>query len=591
MSFKLPTLDHLQAKVPPGTDAKEVASEWFKTFVSHVEAGNVDGVVGLFHPEAFWRDTLAMTWDFRTFVGTPKIKEFLTARLKSVKLNALKLKDDSLGPTLQQPMPDLAWIQLFFDFQVGDIGIASGICRLVPTANGEWKAIIMYTNLEDLQGYPEKTGFLRNDKPNHGLWLAEREKEARFEDADPDVLVIGGGHNGLEISARLKMLGISSLIVEKNDRIGDNWRNRYRALCLHDPVWYDHMPYLSFPPNWPVYSPAAKMANWLENYVEAMELNVWTKATVTNASRDESANRWTIHINFPDGQERVFKKVKHVVFATGFGSGKPEIPSYPDLDKFKGPILHSSQHKLATDHIGKKIVVIGSCTSAHDIASDYYYHGIDVTMYQRDSTYVMTTKNGWDVLMGGVYSEDGPPTHVADMLNASFPNAFMRNGLAQRQAAAIAELDKPILDALKKVGFRLNMGIDGTGFGLLAWNKAGGYYLDVGGSQLVADRKIKLKNDSKLARFTETGLVFEDGSELPADVIGLVCGEEITKRVKPIWGLDSEAEIRGCWRDLGVPGLWFMAGNFALSRFYSKHIALQIKAMEEGKFGPRYSLE
>jgi len=252
--------------------------------------------------------------------------------------------------------------------------------------------------------------------------------------------------------------------------------------------------------------------------------------------------------------------------------------------------------------LGKKVIVIGACTSAHDICVDYADHDIDVTMFQRSSTYVLSTKKGVKMLLAGLYAEDGPPTDVADMINASFPNLLMA-GLGYRSAKLVAEVDKEILDGLHQCGFRTNQGFEDTGLLLTVWAKAGGYYMDVGGSQYLIDGKIKLKNDSQIQGFTTNGLKFEDGSELEADVvvfctglsdsrqtIGKVFGDEMTKKIKPLWGLNEEGEINGCYRDLGFHGLWYIMGNFALSRFYSKHIALQIKAMEEGLFGERYSL-
>ncbi|KAG6834009.1 hypothetical protein H0H93_012598, partial [Arthromyces matolae] len=277
--------------------------------------------------------------------------------------------------------------------------------------------------------------------------------------------------------------------------------------------------------------------NWLENYAESMELNVWTSSTVTSVEPD--GDSWNVRIA-RDGSERTFT-VKHVVFATGLGSNDGIYPTYPGMDSFKGQILHSTRHKKATDHAGKKVVVVGACTSAHDICVDYYENGVvpesvpsDVTMYQRGSTYVMSTKNGWKVLMAGAYSEGGLPTDVADRLSASFPHHF-NVGLAQRSTKAIAELDKfhsyqlltierDLLDSLRARGFQLNFGIQGTGFGLLAWSKAGGYYLDVGASQLIADGKIKIKSGSPIETFTETGIKFEDGSEIPADVVVFATG-------------------------------------------------------------------
>ncbi|KAF8893477.1 hypothetical protein BD779DRAFT_1506493 [Infundibulicybe gibba] len=594
----VPTLDKLGATVPEDADAKAIAAAWFKLFASSLESYDVNKVVGLFIEESYWRDMLALTWDFRTFHGTSKIRQFLSDRLKETKPRAFELKDEYLG--LQKPYPDIAWVNAMFSFET-EVGLASGILRLVPTANGDWKAFGIFTTLEDLKGFPEKAGHLRSQAFNHGKWAAARQQEMEFRDSEPTVLIVGGGQSGLEVSARLKCLDISSLIIEKNPRIGDNWRNRYEALCLHDPVWYDHMPYIPFPPTWPVFTPALKLANWLEHYAEAMELNVWTSSTVTSVKQGKS-NKWDVTVRRGDGQERTFI-VNHVIFACGLGSGEAIFPKYPGMDQFKGQTLHSTQHKRATDHAGKKVVIIGACTSAHDIAVDYYQHGIDVTMYQRDSTYIMSVKNGLGLLMGGVYDEDAPPSYVADRMVASFPH--LKNvGLSQRLTRRIAEADKDILDSLTKRGFRLNMGIQGTGFGMLAWSKAGGYYLGTGASQMIADGKIKLENKSQIERFTEHGLKFEDGSELKADVIicatgignardGLIklVGESVGKNLKPIWGLNEEGEINGVWRDLGVPGLWSMIGNLALCRFHSKHVALQIKAMEEGLFGTRYSAQ
>ena len=86
--------------------------------------------------------------------------------------------------------------------------------------------------------------------------------------AIPTVLVIGGGQSGLCIAARLKQLNVDTLIVDREKRIGDNWRKRYHALTLHNQVQVNHLPYMLFPPNWPTYIPKDKLANWFEAYVE-----------------------------------------------------------------------------------------------------------------------------------------------------------------------------------------------------------------------------------------------------------------------------------------------------------------------------------
>lgn len=262
----LPTLDRLgvpPTSISPDLDAKKIAHDWLDALSKAISEGKIDIIVNdLLLPDAFWRDMLALTWDLRTFSGKDKIRTFLTDRLALSKLHDFKMRDDYTG--LQQPYPDLLWISLMFDFE-NDVGGATGIARLVPTtANGDWKAHVVFTNLDSLRDFPEKLGPLRDFQPSHGVWEDERRRQTSFEGReDPKVLIIGAGQSGLETAARLKMLGVDSLIVDRNERIGDNWRKRYEALCLHDPVWYDHMPYLPFPPNWPVYAPAQKVSHRL----------------------------------------------------------------------------------------------------------------------------------------------------------------------------------------------------------------------------------------------------------------------------------------------------------------------------------------
>lgn len=231
-SYYLPTLDKLNSVVPPDLDASKVASEWFTKFASSLESADVDTTLSLLVEDAFWRDILSITWDFRTIYGSNKIGQLLHDRISDTKLKAFKL--DSVD--FAQFFPDLAWIQGLFSFEIGELGIGAGVFRIVPTSTGEWKGHCVYTNLESLKSFPEKTGLFRDPNPNHGKWLEKRRKEQAFEGVDPYVIVIGGGHSGLETAARLKFADVPTLVIEKEARIGDNWRGRYDALCLNDPV-------------------------------------------------------------------------------------------------------------------------------------------------------------------------------------------------------------------------------------------------------------------------------------------------------------------------------------------------------------------
>lgn len=236
----LPTLNRLNAQVPQNVDAIAVATSWLCIFGQLVEAGDATGAVALLVEDAFWRDMLALTWEFRTFEGTEAITQFLKDQLPVTSFSKLVIRPES--SSLQQPYTDLAWVHAMFTFET-EVGTGSGIIRLVPTSSGAaasgakgWKAHTVYTNLEELKGFPERAGPNRDFLPNHGMWPEKRRHEIAFEDSEPAVIILGGGQSGLEVAARLQLLGVPTLIIEKRERIGDQWRGRYEALCLHDPV-------------------------------------------------------------------------------------------------------------------------------------------------------------------------------------------------------------------------------------------------------------------------------------------------------------------------------------------------------------------
>jgi hypothetical protein len=240
----LPTLDRLGVAFPENVNALQEATLWLSSFSKTIISRKVDEVVNFFLGDAFVRDLFALTWDIRCFQGSTSIKTFVSERVSKIRCTAESFKLNSAK--LEQPGSGMAWIRGNFTFET-DTGLCSGIVRLVPTAHERhiiWKAYILFTNLEDLKGFPEQIGSLRNFETNQGKWAEQRRKEIAFEDVEPNVLIIGAGQSGLCIAARLKALGVSSLIIEQHRRIGDNWRSRYKALCLHNPVWGEHLPYM-----------------------------------------------------------------------------------------------------------------------------------------------------------------------------------------------------------------------------------------------------------------------------------------------------------------------------------------------------------
>jgi cation diffusion facilitator CzcD-associated flavoprotein CzcO len=395
------------------------------------------------------------------------------------------------------------------------------------------------------------------------------------------------------------MLGVSTLAIDSNKAVGDNWRKRYPQLVLHDPVWYDHLPYMPFPESWPIFTPKDKLADWFEIYVKTLDLNVWTQSKLVSSSWDEAKKEWTatverIRTDNSQIETRTFHP-KHIILATGH-SGKPNMPSIPGMDSFQGEVLsHSSSFPGAkATSQGKKAVVVGACNSSMDICQDYVEKGYDVTVVQRSSTFVISSKACLNVTLAVLYEEGGPPVEDSDICVWGMPSEVLKSTQVDLMKIA-AELDKDMVDGLEKVGFKIDRGPSGAGIFGKYLQRGGGYYIDVGGAKLIADGKIKVKHGQEIAEVLPRGLKFTDGTELEADEIVFatgydnmrttartILGDELADKVGDIWGWDEEGEMKGIWRDSGHHGFWFHGGNLAICRYNSRLVALQIKARLEG---------
>lgn len=396
------------------------------------------------------------------------------------------------------------------------------------------------------------------------------------------------------------MVGVNTLVIDKNERVGDNWRKRYRQLVLHDPVWYDNMPYLTFPPTWPIFTPKDKLAQFFESYATLLELNVWTSTELVSAKWEEDKKAWTVVVNrkLADGTSNVRTfHPRHLIQATGH-SGKKNQPDVKGYDTFKGDrICHSSEFPGAQENSqGKKAIVVGSCNSAHDIAQDYLEKGYEITIVQRSSTHVVSSKAITDIALKGIYSEDGPPVDDADILLHGLPTPVLKAHQV-KIAELQAQCDKEMLDGLDRAGFKVDRGPDDAGLFFKYFQRGGGYYINVGASQLIADGKIKVKQGQEIDQVLPRGLRFADGSELEADEIifatgyqnmrsqtRLMFGDEVADKVGDVWGFNEEGEIRTIWQRSGHPGFWFHGGNLAMCRYYSRLLALQIKGLEAGLY-------
>jgi hypothetical protein len=572
-----------------------IAANWLAQFERALAEPDDVLLRTLFHPESYWRDVLALTWHIRTVNGLDAIVKELKAHVGRANPSGFRIDPDRTAPHLVTRAGTNA-IEAIFEFETAD-GHGCGVLRLTDDNDGSaLKAWTLLTALDALKGFEEQAGRSHSNGKTYPRdfrgpnWLDLRKAAVEYAERDPAVLVVGGGQAGLSIAARLTQLQVDTLIVDREKRIGDNWRNRYHALTLHNQVHVNHLPYMHFPPNWPVYIPKDKLAAWFEAYAESMELNCWTATEFEGGVYDEKERRWRVVLGRADGTKRELGP-RHVVMATGV-SGIPSLPDIPTLHRFGGTILHSSQYHDGEAWKGKRVLVIGSGNSGHDIAQDLHSSGAKVTLVQRGSTMIVNIEPSAQ-LQYALYGQ-GLPLEDCDLITMSIPLP-----LARKSHIALTEqaknLDRELLDGLERVGFRLDFGDDGTGWQFKYLTRGGGYYFNVGCSDLIANGEIGLVQFSDIAEFVAEGARLRNGETLAADLIVLatgfkgqehlirkLLGDVVAARLGPIWGFGETQELRNMFVRTAQPGLWFIAGSFAQCRIYSKYLGLQIKACEAG---------
>ena len=592
----------------PSNEVAAGVTTWLSAFGSALSAGDPAAAAALFTEDCFWRDLVAFTWNIKTLEGRAAIIAMLEETLPSVQPGSWKVTDG------EEPAGAGGVVEAWIDFETaagrghGHLRLRDGLC---------WTLL---TTLDELKGYEERRGptrpkgVERRANPARTTWLEDREQEASELGIaeQPYVVIIGGGQAGIGLGARLRQLRVPTIIVDKRSHPGDQWRSRYKSLCLHDPVWYDHLPYLKFPDNWPVFSPKDKIADWLESYTKIMELNYWPDTEATRAAYDEEAGEWAVHVE-RDGEPLVLRPAQ-LVLATGM-SGRPNVPGFPGMETFRGDQHHSSAHPGPGRYRGQRCVVIGSNNSAFDICGALWENGADVTMVQRSSTNIVRSATLMDIGLGALYSEEavasGMTTDKADMVFASIPYRIMHQFQIPLYNQ-MRERDQEFYDRLEAAGFEHDWGDDGSGLFMKYLRRGSGYYIDVGAADLVANGDVSLAH-GQVDHLTEDAVVLEDGTKLPADLVVYATGyqsmngwaaelisQEVADKVGKCWGLGSdttkdpgpwEGEQRNMWKPTQQQALWFHGGNLHQSRHYSLYLALQLKARQVALPTPVYGLQ
>ncbi|WAH97640.1 flavin-containing monooxygenase [Arthrobacter sp. MMS18-M83] len=584
-----------RAETPPET---RIAAQWIAAFGNALE-GEPDesALLRLFIDDSHWRDLVALTWDTRQVSGRSELVDRLISSTEWATPRNFRLAPGYSAPS-RQSRTRREVIEAFFEFDVA-YGSAVGLVRLIPDDQSSTgvRAWMLLTQIESVAGSPsvrggERPGGVGYDKQGGRVtWASRRAWKQAFADREPDVLIVGGGQAGVMLAAHLNRLGVDNLVVDTHARVGDNWRTRYDSLQLHNQTHVVQFPYLPFPSIFPEYIPKDKLANWFEDYVDALEINFWTSTSFIGARYDADSARWNVELN-QDGQSRTLHP-RHLVMTTGGTGVVPNIPDLPGIESFSGAVLHSKDFVSGSEYSGKRVLVVGAGTSAHDIAYNLDLHGAaGVTMLQRGAVTVTSLESANDIF--GLYST-GIPVLEADTISALGWVGPVQRETLQAATKRNNERDRDLLAGLTAGGLRLDDGEDHTGWVRKFISRGGGYYIDVGGSQLIIDGRVKVLQADGVDRFEGSQLIMCEGASHDFDAVIMATGfknqetatreqlgEQIADRIGRIGGYDEEREVKNTWRPTAQPGLWFGSGSFQYCRTFSPLLAMQLRAELSG---------
>lgn len=568
----------MRSLVEDSVTVRERFAQALEKIEQALRSEDATAAASLFHKDGWWMDFLAFTWRYRTFNGREAIEAALAKTLKATAARDFTIAEGRIAPRVgRRSGQDV--LEGFFDFQTA-AGTGTGYLRLrLDEETHEERIWILSTTLQGFGSTPTVTS-----RPAHAADVLG----ASEAEADPQVLIVGGGQGGLILAARLKQAGVRARVLEKHPRVGDNWRTRYASLILHNEVTTNTLPYMPFPSTWPAFLPKDKLAFWLETYAEAMELDVWTGAEVTSAKRDDEAGTWTVAVRRGDGTESTLRS-PHLVLATGGHSGVPNIPHIGGIDSFRGEVLHSSEFPDGQKFRGKRAIVFGTGASGHDIAQNLVQSdAASVTMFQRSPSAVISL-DPCGTLLYAAYTDQATAEDI-DLVQTATPYPLLRDTY-QWLTKRTCEMDKDLLSGLERAGFKLDFEPDNTGFHMKYLRKGGGYYINVGASELIIAGQIKLEQAADIESLVPEGVRMRDGRVLEADVLVLatgylnqqegvrrLAGDDVADKVGPIWGFDENGQMRNMWIRTAQDGFWIMGGALQEARIFSTYLAAQIKA-------------
>ena len=283
---------------PLADTLRETTERWIEAFSAALAGRSAAGLSALFVADSHWRNLFGISWHFATFSGNATVVAELLARGR-------KSAPEISGSIMEHSRRATPWSAAATWSRR-----SSPSTRSMARATAQFGCCASRTGLRKPGPFPPRSISIRicearaSGSPAESTtrdfagpdWLEARQAESAYDDRDPDVLIVGGGHAGISVAVEAKRIGLTSLVIDREERIGDNWRLRYRGLKLHNKTPVNHLRYLPFPKTFPDYIPKDKIANWLESYVDIMEVDFWTRCAFEGADYDEASQRWTARL-------------------------------------------------------------------------------------------------------------------------------------------------------------------------------------------------------------------------------------------------------------------------------------------------------
>ena len=571
---------------------RSLAQGWMADLEAALHDRDEAALAGLFLEESYWRDLVALTWDVQQFWNRDIVVSALLEYAASAKPSGFHVPSDRTPPRI---LDDGGTADFFFAFETATgYGCALVVAVLDDDAPRGLRARLIATTLTGLHGHgvarPVRRGFAPT-RPGE-TWAQYRATVNDLTDRDPDVLILGGGQSGVIMGARLDRLGVSYVVVDRNSRPGDGWRSRYSSLALHTPTYANELPYVRQPATFPSFLSKDQWADYIDAYADMMDINWWGETEFVHGAFNEAERLWTVELRRSDGSARTLRP-KHIVTALGYTGTEPLIPELPGLADFGGEVLHSSKIKTGENYPGRRVMVVGTATSGHDLALDLADHDATVYMAQRGPTCVVPIDEAenfnLDYLSPSITVEE-----VDQRRNSGFVYPLMLRK-AQAETERTEREYAEMFDGLRKAGMKLTIGEEKAGWIFRLHKTFSGYYLDVGASQAIIDGRIKIVQLADVDTFVTQGARLTDGTIIELDVIVLATGyrnvkdsierlfgAEVAERVGPIGGVGNDGEHRNMARPTRQPHLWMLFGGIMDARKMSEVLALQIIAQLRG---------